>query len=146
MTTTYLFVQKNYNLKGVKLSSPLGGFYLSAINRRSRAKFDLAAQVHISVTIAVQLNGESKINQQQQVCIGNSSMVENKTIKVEFSTEVLASGLLQLACTIFKKTSDNQSNYLGKQELNLSPNESLSSLVEGGKSLLLTVIAAPVDS
>jgi hypothetical protein len=126
------------------MSSPLGGFYLSAINRRTRAKFKLASQLYVSLSAELQINCSSEINLQEDVCIGSNSCFENAFVKLEFTTEVLSTGLLQVACSIYKKLPHDQLKCIGMQELNLSPNEVVTTVVQGNTNIVLIVSASPI--
>lgn len=122
------------------MSSPLGGYYISAINRKTRASFDLAKQINVLLSVSISFNGEVKLTSQHELIVGNDTVVENQQLSMQISSEILETGLLKLDCHINELTGSCCN--LGQQIVNLSPNEQITTIIADSEDYKLSLMAS----
>ncbi|MGS0825457.1 hypothetical protein ACVBIO_06570 [Shewanella sp. 0m-8] len=124
------------------MSSPLGGLYISSLNRNKQAKFDLSSRVYVQLNLTLTYNAQQLISQSRCFYVGEvqTFSIEYGSITVE-SSFIDSAGLLNLRCQVDYKQSDKAFN--GLQEFNLSPHEPLSGLVNADERFKITVCAKP---
>jgi hypothetical protein len=118
------------------MSSPLGGFYLRAAQRQQKAKFDLSNRTQVQLKLSLYSGEDIVVKVCSEIYVGEPQQFKGREYSVEVLSSILASGLLNVVCTIFHH------GIIGKQEFNLSPNEQISSIVEASGDLKLSVSAA----
>ncbi|GIU29069.1 hypothetical protein L2719_16045 [Shewanella schlegeliana] len=137
------------------MSSPLGGLYISSFNRCQQTKFDLSRRVRIQLDVTLAFidkvcDNEVIVAKSRSFYVGEAQtfVANSYSIEVEsgfFSSDEVAtcgSSLLNLKCRVNGEFNGNKFN--GQQEVNLSPNEPVSSLVNGSEQLKITLVAKPV--
>ncbi len=118
------------------MSSPLGGFYISKLNRQQKEKFELAKQTQIKLQVTLEINGSIILTETLEMVIGKVVTINATNCSIDIYTAILPSGLLNVSCSIAGF------HCSAKQEFNLSPNESLSSLVAVNEEIKLTLCAS----
>ncbi|WP_299806113.1 hypothetical protein [uncultured Shewanella sp.] len=132
------------------MSSPLGGLYISSLNRNKQTKFDLSRRVYIRLDVTLEYNGQVLVSQYRCFYVGEAQVFDTEyasiIIKSSFidsaNSPSIQSGLLNLKCQVSCLLHDKEFN--GLQELNLSPHEPLSCLVNGHERLKITLCGKPI--
>lgn len=118
------------------MSSPLGGFYLSAAQRKQKAKFELSNRTQIRLDIGLENKQSVLLTDSRKMYVGEEQEFTHGELTITVNTTILDSGLLSVVCKI------KGNNFVGEQGFNLSPNETISSLVEANEQMKMTVLAS----
>lgn len=113
----------------------LGGFYINALNNQQRARFIAEHQIKATLMLTLELRQQAKYAFEQAFTIGELVTLTESDVSIRVQSELTDAGLLHLECHV--ATADKNL----KQAFYLTPNEILTSLVEGDEGLKLTVSA-----
>lgn len=136
------------------MSSPLGGLYISSLNRGKQSKFDLARRGRIGLDLTLvsvdNEHGEIEIvAESRHFHVGEVQTFTSASASINIESGFLESQelsshrsrLLSLKCQI--NVALNGKKFKGLQEVNLSPNEPVTCLVNGNEQLKITMAAKP---
>ncbi|GIU15137.1 hypothetical protein [Shewanella sp. MBTL60-007] len=137
------------------MSSPLGGFYISSLNRGKQAKFDLSHRIRVQLNISLAFIEKTNdrhllLNESRSFYVGETQTFTANSCNIDLDSGFIGSegatpchsSLLSLNCRVNAKLNGNVLS--GLQEINLCPNEPVTSLVNGNERLRLTLLAKPV--
>ncbi|MFT4925052.1 MAG: hypothetical protein ACI8WB_001142 [Phenylobacterium sp.] len=124
------------------MSSPIGGFYLAAHNRKKAQQAELASRVPLTITLQLQVDSVMLLKQAQQTFIAEQSLFENYGAQVSVTAGLLSDELIQITCIVEQKTDKHREQQLlplGTQIITLADGESITTLVEGNEHVRITV-------
>ncbi|MCG9729389.1 hypothetical protein L1D44_05945 [Shewanella sp. Isolate13] len=137
------------------MSSPLGGFYISSLNRGKQAKFDLSRRVRVRLDISlafIEKTNDSHllVSESRSFYVGETQTFTANSCNIVLDSGFIGSegatpchsSLLSLKCRVNAELNGNAFN--GLQEINLCPNEPVTSLINGNERLRLTLLGKPV--
>jgi len=140
------------------MSSPIGGFYLAALDRDKRAKFKLASRTRIKLCLRFNVEQNDLIDEAKIIYCEESATFENSSVKVSVFAKVKSTQLLEVTCSFERKNGvidneglDNEGldkesfdcEFMGGQTVNLEPEESLTTMVDANPNIKLIISAAP---
>lgn len=118
----------------------LGGFYINALNNQQRARFIAAHQIKAAVSVTLELRQQAALTFNRSFIVGESFSCTESVASIRIVSELTDAGLLHLECYIVTPDKTLQ------QAFYLTPNETLTSLVEGDDAIKLTVCAHQQES
>lgn len=121
------------------MSSPIGGFYIAAHNRKKAKAAELASRLQLQINLLLQVDGIVLLQQEQLVYAGEENLFESYGAQVKLNACKLSDELFQITCQVEQKQANEQLTPLGTQLVNLADGESISTLVEGNEGVRLTV-------
>ncbi|QYJ89460.1 hypothetical protein [Shewanella halotolerans] len=122
------------------MSSPLGGFYLAAQQRRMQALQRQRDTPKCRLNLTLTCDDRPLIAQCLTLEPGVSEL-SNQTVSIQLCSSFTPTGLLKVVSDIYLCTAD-EPRHIGTQELYLSPNEPVTSLVAGNCHYRLTLMAS----
>ncbi|QYJ81919.1 hypothetical protein [Shewanella aegiceratis] len=121
------------------MSSPLGGFYLAAQQRRMQALQRQRSTPKCRLNFTLTGDDQPLIAQSLTLESGVSELA-NETVTIRLCANFTPTGLLKVVSDIYLCTAD-EPRHVGTQELYLSLNEAVTSLVAGNPHYRLTLMA-----
>lgn len=122
------------------MSSPLGGFYIAAHNRKKAAQDTEKNKVRFSADITLMFDEVEVLVQSPLLCADEPCRLDSKHASIAITPAVLSSGLISLKCDVMAKGKYANKGTIGEQQLNIEPGEAVSTLVAGNCGVKLTVV------
>lgn len=121
------------------MSSPIGGFYLNAQYRKKAEKFELSSKVKLTLTIELQLDEVSIIDDTQTTLADIECRFSGAEANISALPTITSTGMIQINCSIKIEHQDRDIAQSKQQTINIEPGESLSTLVEGDERVRLKI-------
>jgi len=120
------------------MSSPIGGFYLNALYRKKAEKFELSSKPKLNITIALQLDDDTILNDSQIGLADIECRFSSSQAAISLHPTVTTTGMIRLDCSITIEYQDDDIAQT-KQVVNIESGETLSTLVEGNERVKLKI-------
>ncbi|CAM2932340.1 hypothetical protein SHLO109777_08265 [Shewanella loihica] len=124
------------------MSSPLGGFYLAAQQRRIQALQRQRSTPKCRLNVTLTGDDRPLIAHCLALKPGVSEL-GNQTVNIRLCASFTPTGLLKVVSDIYLCAAD-EPRHIGTQELYLSPNDPVTSLVAGNPHYRLTLMATQI--
>ncbi|MDO6620350.1 hypothetical protein [Shewanella sp. 6_MG-2023] len=121
------------------MGSPLGGFYMSALQRQQQHQFELDQRIGVVLQLRLEQNGHCLLEQSQSLFIGEAVEYSSGTTSISCTSQLLNSGLFQIECLVDVNNSSSIVNYC--QTFALAPNETTQSNLADSPDYCLTLMA-----
>jgi len=121
------------------MSSPIGGFYLNAQYRKKAEKFELSSKPKLNITIALQLDDDTILNDSQIGLADIECRFSSSQAAISLHPTVTTTGMIQLDCSITIEYQDDDIAQTKQQVVNIESGETLSTLVEGNERVKLKI-------
>ena len=121
------------------MSSPIGGFYLNAQYRKKAEKFELSSKPKLNITIALQLDDDTILNDSQIGLADIECRFSSSQAAISLHPTVTTTGMIQLDCSITIEYQDDDIAQTKQQVVNIESGETLSTLVEGNERVKLII-------
>jgi hypothetical protein len=123
------------------MSSPIGGFYMSAQRRAKATQLEHATQVHLILDLVISVADNVLVEHSFEVIAGKPIEWSNKEVLINTMATVMDSGLIGIECDLTIKAL----GYIGKQQVNVDLGESITTLVAGHEQVKLTIATSCSD-
>ena len=121
------------------MSSPYGGFYLNAINRKEQKKFVESKQIFMQLTFSIEKARQCLLSHSDKCLLGEPYSIEQDDWQVNIQPSILDSGLLQLNCT-FRQTSEDDD--IAHQVITLSGGEKVTTFLADMPEIAINLSAS----
>ncbi len=121
------------------MSSPYGGFYLNAINRKEQKKFVESKQVFMQLAFSLEKAGQRLLIHSGKCLLAEPYCIEQDDWQVIIQANTLDSGLLQLNCTLRQTC---KSDGIAHQVITLSEGEKITTLLADMPDMAINLSAS----
>ena len=129
--------------RGYKMSSPLGGFYLSAQQRKMHAELREYNAPKCRLNFSLTCDHKVLIERLLTLKPGTSE-IANRAVSIKLCSSFTPTGLLKVVSDIYLGATA-EPRHIGTQELYLSYDDPVSSLVAGSALYRLTLLATQIE-
>ncbi len=128
------------------MSSPLGGFYIGAYNRKKAAEQEQKARVKLTADVALYFDGQCVFEQQLFIEVGIKGLFSSDSAQIEVTSSISDSGLCCLELDVCGKGAYEHLGKIGAQQVNLAPGDSLTTQVCANERVKVAIAQiGPVD-
>jgi hypothetical protein len=121
------------------MSSPLGGFYIGAYNRKKAAEVEQENRVKLTADIALYFDDKSVFEQQLSIEVGIQGLFGSDSAQIEVTSSISDSGLCCLELDVTGKGAFEDFGNIGAQQVNLAPGDSLTTQVCGNERVKVLI-------
>ena len=121
------------------MSSPLGGFYIGAYNRKKAAQEEQKSRVKLTADVALHFDDKCVLEQQLLIEVGIKALLSSDSAQIELTSSISDSGLCCLVLDVTGKGAFDSWGEIGAQQVNLARGDSLTTQVCGNERVKIAI-------